>query len=68
MSVRHTGADLGRSLTGDFTEDEHQDPVTRLRVRIPDDALADPLVAPRPDRVADVLPEESRERATVAVR
>jgi hypothetical protein len=64
MSVRHAGADLGRSLTGDFTEDEHQDPVTWLRVRIPDDAL----VAPRPERVADVLPEESRERATVAVR
>jgi hypothetical protein len=30
MSVRHTGADLGRSLTGDFTEDDTE----RLRGRV----------------------------------
>ncbi|GAB2507280.1 stealth family protein [Nocardiopsis aegyptia] len=40
----------------------------RLRVRVPDEALADALVAPRPNRVADVLPEECRKHATVIVR
>ncbi|KOX17034.1 stealth family protein [Nocardiopsis sp. NRRL B-16309] len=40
----------------------------RLRVRVPDDALAGALVAPRPNRVADVLPDECRKHATVAVR
>ncbi|WP_304452117.1 stealth family protein [Nocardiopsis sp. YSL2] len=40
----------------------------RLRVRVPDAALADSLVAPRPNRVADVLPDECRKRATVTVR
>ncbi|RKS05934.1 Stealth-like protein [Nocardiopsis sp. Huas11] len=39
----------------------------RVRVRLPDDAMADSLVAPRPNRVADVLPHEYRKHATVTV-
>ena len=40
----------------------------RLRVKIPVDAMDGALLGPRPNRIADVLPTDAREPATLTVR
>ncbi|WP_017587118.1 stealth family protein [Nocardiopsis ganjiahuensis] len=44
------------------------DALERLRVKVPADAMADALLAPRPNRIADVLPATERVPATLTVQ
>ncbi|MFC3492397.1 stealth family protein [Glycomyces rhizosphaerae] len=52
----------------DFTaHPDYQERVNRVKVLIPKDMFGGAWVAPRPNRVADVLPAEARKAATRAV-
>lgn len=47
--------------------DRSSEALDKLRVKVPADAMADALLAPRPNRIADVLPAVERVRATLTV-
>ncbi|MEV5985805.1 stealth family protein [Streptomyces sp. NPDC052051] len=57
----------GHSLLAKATEPRTAERLAALRVQAPESVLADALVAPRPNAVADVLPAEARTPVTCSI-